>query len=272
MSEFSASPAEFGKASSYQAFVAKMSTQNLGEDWKNKLARNLRGEVIEALVDHGEGEVVSLFLPEKTMAGQDTGMDHKGVSEETRFAAADELGDVLWYTVDALRKTKGQEQVEIAEACHLALEEFGIDHQDYDLNLLSEIQRAAVDHAGAVACITKFGLIEGYRDVRSAPPEKLTSLPQNPFLHIMRVSARLGRALENGEMDVPPYASGANFENLADIATAAGQLILVVAWIASEKLGISLRAIAEFNTDKLENREINGKESDIHFDASYALR
>lgn len=245
----------------YREFVKSMRTGDVEDDWKDISVQYLNGEMLEALTQHGGPEAVVLFMPSDFIEG----FRPSDVSAETRYAIADELGDSLWFTVDVLDRTKST----VGTATKDALESFGIEVSD-EPKTFNDIQHFAVENADQIRYISKGGLTMGYTDINSTPDHFISTLPQNPLLHFTRTNRKLTRALEDGKKDIAPYASGADFEPVSDIALAAGQHLLSIAWIAQARLGVSLDGIAAFNRDKLLHRKKHGKENDIHFDKSYA--
>lgn len=239
---------------SYQQFVSRFRNKNLGEDWKINSSEYLSGEVVEALTQHGGIEAIKLFMP---------GYNAEDVSSDTKFAVADEFGDILWFTVDCLDRSG----IGVTQAYTLALESFGAT-VGYG-RTFNDIQQAAVEAEDRIRYVNKAGLVMGYSSPESAPEHFVATLPQNPLFHLTRTSRRLTRALEGGVMDEAPYASSAEFEPVADIALAAGQHLLTLAWVTERRLGVSLNGIALFNRDKLAHREAHGKKNDIHFDEAY---
>lgn len=245
---------------SYQDFVASTRHDGSDEDWKLRSADYLNGEMIEALTQHGGADAIALFMPDRLMLDYDP----SNTSPEIRYAIADELGDSLWFTVDILNRI----QSNISNACHEAFQSFNID-VDTPIHTFADIQESVVSNADAIRYINKAGLIMGYDDVASTPDYFVTSIEQNPLLHITRSNRRLARSLEDGKRDQAPYASGADFESLSDISTAAGQHLLSLAWLAHNRLGVTFNGIAAFNHAKLVHRRSYGKDKDIHFNVSY---
>lgn len=245
----------------YQQFVASTRTDGTEDDWKDRSAAYLNGESLEVITQHGGAEGVVLFMPSEWIEG----FQPTDVSAETRYAIADELGDSLWFTVDALDRVDSS----VGAACKEALESFGIEAPD-QLKTFNDVQRLVMDNADRIRYIDKGGLAMGHTDVDTAPEHFVTTPPQNPLLYFTRTNRALTRALEDGKKDMAPYSSGADFEPVSDIPLAAGRHILSIAWIAEARLGVTLGGITTFNRDKLLHRAKNGKENDIHFGKSYA--
>ena len=185
---------------SYQRFVSDARYKNLGDDWRSKSAEYLSSEMIEALTQHGGTEAAVLFLPSSFIPDYKP----KYISAEVRYAIADELGDSLWFTVDCIDR----DQENVATACARALGSFGLPAEN-SIHTFSDLQQAVTEHADMIRYINKAGLLMGYSDVATAPDHFVSSLPANPLLHLTRSNRRLARSLEEGNNDIPPFASGA---------------------------------------------------------------
>lgn len=245
---------------SYQRFVSVVRNKNLGEDWRVKSAEYLSGEMVEALTQHGGLEAARLFLPSSFIPDYQP----NDITPEVRYAIADELGDSLWFTVDCLDRVQGK----VTTACEQALESFGVSVEN-PIHTFSDLQQVVIKNADKIRYINKAGLMVGRDDIATAPDHFVTTLPQNPLLHLTRTNRRLARSLEEGKKDIAPYASGADLEPVSHVPLAAGQHLLTIAWLAQERLGVSMNGIASFNVEKLLHRQIHGKENDIHFNESY---
>lgn len=245
----------------YSDFVSNSRFQNMDKNWKKNSADYLSGEFLETITQHGGAEAVVALLPEALIPGYEP----TDISQETRYAMADEIGDTLWFLVDALDRVDSS----IATATTAAFKAHGIE-VDGTIMGFEEIQRLALDNADVIRHISKAGLLMGYTDITETPERLTTSLRENPLVMLTRTTRRVTRSLEDGQHDVAPYASAAEHEPVAELELAIGQHIITLAYILENRLGVTLNGVATFNRDKLVNRAAHGKQNDIHFDETYA--
>lgn len=220
-----------------------------GSDWRDGHAAFIDAEMMEFLNQHGPGSL--LLMPEEA------GIDYRNAPDTLRFPMADEEGDGVWFTFDILDRMGKQP----ADVCTQALQLHVPDAPP--ITNFADLEEQAVRYADNIKVINKLGL-SGEVD----PSIAYTSLRKHPNYVLLRTGTRLSRSLDQGRNDLPPYIA-TELEPVQEIGQAAGNYLLVLAYVAKARLGISIQDIVRFNMAKLRHRIAYGKENDIHFDASW---
>lgn len=236
----------------YEQFIVSSRKDDISENdnFGELYADFLQGEQIEFLMQHGSGAL--LLLP------PEFGVQNHDSENELRFHMADEMGDILWFGAASVHMIGST----IAQSVGKAVTAFGIPTNNYAS--FDDIESEALIHAGRITFPNKHGLL--FPDFPQS--FKQTSLQDNPFYAFTRSIRRVTRMLQEGKHDQAPF-SATELEQVQDPETALGTLFLTLAYISKAKLNIAVSDVAAFNTAKLQNRQLHGKENDIHFDASF---
>jgi hypothetical protein len=247
----SRSPLRFNE---YGEFVK--SSRRTGDipDWRDLYAEYVEAELVEFLEQHGPGSV--LLLPEECES------IYSDVDLNTlRLKMGDEMGDSVWFCIDsALRIGKDP-----MAACEEALRSHVPDSNSV-ITTFAELETHAVEAADDITVMNLLGVLSDPSEVNSSL--HLTSLKQNPHYLLQRMGRRLVRSLHEGRGDTLPL-SETELEPIAETSRAAGNYLLVLAYIAKTRLNIPMESIVRFNVAKLSHRKIYGKKNDIPFDLSY---
>ncbi len=247
MTEFAHKPEL--KLSEYSEFVTSSRfAEESDADWRDKYAQFIEGEMLEFMVQHGNSSM--LLYPDEM------GVDRSTAPPELRFNMADEMGDSLWFSFDIAERAG----LKINDCVKDSLQRFAPDEDIPAITDFSDIESLAIKYADAIEFVNKRSFFE-IEDIRIA-----TSLKDSPHYAMMRSVMRLSRSIAPARFDSiagPP--SAASLEVMAELDLALGDYMLVLAYIAKQRLDIPFEDIAQFNKNKLRHRRIHGKENDIHF-------
>ncbi len=235
----------------YQRFVAgSRFASDPGHDWQPERADQIDGEWLEVITQHGPASLLlSPNMPGITIRAED----------ELLYKVADELGDMVWYGVD----TADRFGLSVATVANQALSR----HSGQIIETAGDfasLEDQVAAHASDIRLLNKLGLY-----IESDDPEVIyTSLQQHPGYIFGRVVHRLSSLLKPGEnRSYSPTAT--DLEILPEMEAALGDYMLTIAYIAKQRLGISLADITAFNMAKLQHRALYGKANDINFDATH---
>lgn len=232
-----------------------------GTDWRFARATHISEEQLEFLTQHGPG--MNILLPAKVWNGlvKDNFTEMFGDLRTQQDKMADEMGDLLWFVTDTIDRN-GQSVSDVATQSiqrHVpasTIEVTGFEHLD----------KIVTANAEAITVLPKFVLENRLYNTTTGESEWRTSLAEHPGLLYSRIGSRVIRALSSDTYpSVQPTA--VDMEESPDINTALGDMLLVMAYIARDRLGTDLQMIADFNAAKLDNRIKNDfdKSKDISF-------
>ncbi len=231
----------------YQTFVASSRTKGIDdENWKNIYSTLLKDELLEVFYQHGNGS--KLLMPSGWFRSEE-----KNEDDEINYHMADELGDILWFSSDCAIRLG----FSVIDACKKSVLVNNLTANQPVLSFM-DIETAALLNAKKIRVPNNSGLM-----LQNIPEEfRITSLSDNPFYVFIRLISRLGKILNNGQVDSGP-STATDFEPIQDAAEVIGSIIFSISYIAKNRLGISIEDIARFNIAKLKNRQSYGKENDI---------
>lgn len=234
--------------------ISSRFSEDLDRDWEKTYSDFLDAESLEMLMQHGNGMLLLMPLPPE--AEQSFWPD----AEEKRalqYGMADEMGDVLWFSFDVAKRNN----IDISEACLKSLEKMHIT-VPAPIEKFADIEKYAMANASEIKVLNKAALL----GLDVPDDRKYTSLEQNPQYLLIRTARRLSRSLDKGSKDLAPFTAS-ELEPPVDLQQALGEYLLVLAYVAREKLDVSLEHIAQFNVAKLAHRQQFGKSFDIKFAA-----
>ena len=241
--------------SSYDEHVVNSRfSPDIDRDWEMTYSQYLDAESLEMIAQHGDGMILLMPLDTEQHGNFWPNPEDK---LSLQYGMADEMGDILWFVFDVASHS----QLSVSEVCKAALTELNIK-VDRPIESFSDIEEYAVAHADEIKVSTKAGLM--FEDL--PPQHRQTSLSQNPQYLYVRTARRLSRSLDRGARDLAPFTAS-ELETPLEVEQALGTYLLVLAYIAREKLEVSLDEIAQFNMAKLIHRQQFGKKFDLKFAA-----
>ncbi len=205
-------------------------------NWREDRAQRIGEELLEVLVQHGDG--FNLLLPSVIpVASPEPELVHK---------IADELSDSCWFITDITCRA----QYSLSEITTDALRK----HTGSAVETIStfrELDTQSVDHALSISVPNKYG--------------RRTNLSDNPGYLLMRTQERLIRSLDPDSRITGGPPTATYLEDVTELPQALGDACLVLSFIASDRLGVGLEAVARFNMRKLTHRQAHGKGNDLSF-------
>lgn len=236
----------------YQRFVASTRRPDTYEGlWQNAYSKYIASEQLEFLIQHGVGAL--LLLPRSYEYPEPESGD------ELRYNLADEAGDLLWFGFDIADRL----EFSAADLCTNGLRSYTSSISPA-ITSFAELEENIMRSAQKVKVINKIGLL--FADAN--PDHADTALADNPNYVFMRAGQRLRRSLDQGERDLAP-PSATELEPIQPVAESVALFILTLAYIAKDRLGVSIEDIARFNMAKLAHRQQFGKANDIKFSPAF---
>jgi|GEM_PF-2623115 len=215
----------------FQASIALTRNDPPTPDWQRTYAGYIRGEMLEALYQHGPGSL--LLLPQ--------GFNGQQLIEnptELKSEVQEELGDMLWFGF-AVADQYGENARNMCEQSFMR-------HTGEHISIMSftDLQKYVAQYAGKFSVPNKFGTV--------------TCLQDNPYYVFTRFVNRLTRSMEP-QAAASRLPTATESEAVLPLPQVLGDYLNAVGFVISACAGWDVEDAAVFNTQKLMERQTWGK-------------